>query len=115
VNPAENYILDQPEAFRSVLLHLCSVVERTVVDVDLKYKYRIPFYYIDGKPFCYLNHSKDYVDLGFWNGNKLTKHLEFLTTEKRKLIKSLRYKFLEEIDDVILIEVLKDAYAVRPT
>lgn len=113
MNPAENYILNQPEPFRSILLHLQSVVEHTVGEVDLKYKYRIPFYYIDGRPFCYMNQSKDYVDLGFWIAAHLTKHLEHMTTEKRKVMKSLRYKSLEEIDDTILVEVLQDALSVR--
>ena len=46
MNPAENYILNQFEPFRSILLHLQVVIEHTISDVDLKYKYRIPFYYI---------------------------------------------------------------------
>lgn len=113
MNPAENYILDQQEPFRSILLHLQSVVELTIKDVDLKYKYRIPFYYLNGKPFCYLNQSKDYVDLGFWNSAYLTAHVELMVTEKRKVMKSLRYKSLEEINDTVLVEVLQDAYSVR--
>jgi len=84
-----------------------------VADVDLKYRYRIPFFYIDGKPFCYMNQSKDYVDLGFWSAAHLTKHVELMVTEKRKVMKSLRYTSLEEIDDKVLIEVLQDAYSVR--
>ena len=89
------------------------MVEHTVADVDLKYRYRIPFFYIDGKPFCYMNQSKDYVDLGFWSAAHLTKHVELMVTEKRKVMKSLRYTSLEEIDDKVLIEVLQDAYSVR--
>lgn len=113
MNPAENYILNQSEPFRSILLHLQVIIENTIVNVDLKYKYRIPFYYINGKPFCYMNQSKDYVDLGFWSAAHLTKHVELMVTEKRKVMKSLRYKSLEEIDDMILIDVLQEAYSVR--
>ncbi len=113
MNPAENYILNQTEPFRSILLHLQLVIEHTIKDLDLKYKYKIPFYYINGKPFCYMNQSKNYVDLGFWSASHLTKHVELMVTEKRKVMKSLRYKSLQEIDDVILIEVLQDAYSVR--
>lgn len=115
MNPAEKYILDQPEPYRSILLHLQVVIENTITDVDLKYKYRIPFYYVDGRPFCYLNVNpkEQYVDLGFWNAAHLTVNLEYMTTAKRKTMKSLRYKNLEEIDGTILVEVLKDAYAVK--
>lgn len=115
MNPAENYILNQAEPFRTILLHLQMVIEHTITDLDLKYKYRIPFYYLNGKPFCYMNQSKDYVDLGFWNAANLTKHLELMVTEKRKVMKSLRYTALDDINDSILVEVLHDAYSVRDT
>lgn len=113
MNPSEEYILNQPEPFRSILLHLQSVIEMTIQDVDLKFRYRIPFYYIDGRPYCYLNQSEDYVDLGFWNAAHLTKNLEHMTTVGRKIMKSLRYRSLEEINDKILVEVLQDAYSVK--
>jgi len=113
MNPAEDYILNRPEPFRSILLHLKSVIEYTVPEVDLKFKYRIPFYYISGRPVCYLNHTKDYIDVGFWNSAHLTVHLEHLTTSGRKVMRSLRYRSLEEIDDAILTEVLQDAYKAR--
>ena len=113
MNPAETYIVNQREPFRGILLHLQSVIETTVPEVDLKYKYRLPFYYIQGKPFCYLNQSKDYVDVGFWHANHLSVHLDKMTTAGRKMMRSLRYKSLEEINDLVLVEVLKDAYSVR--
>ena len=113
MNPAENYILDKPEPFRSMLLHLQSVIERKIPQVDLKFKYRVPFYYINGTPFCYLNQSKDYIDLGFWKGAHFTVHQEHMVTEGRKVIRSLRYTSLEEINDTVLIDILKEAYAVR--
>lgn len=113
MNPAEDYILNQPEPFRSIMLHLQSVIEQTVPEVDLKYKYKIPFYYIEGRPYCYLNQSKNYVDLGFWNAAHLTVHLEKMTTAGRKMMRSLRYQNLEEIDDSVLKDVLWDAYRMR--
>ncbi|MEO9894332.1 DUF1801 domain-containing protein [Aurantibacter sp.] len=113
MNPAEEYILNQPEPFRSMLLHMQLIIEMTIKEVDLKYKYRIPFFYIEGKPFCYLNQSKDYIDVGFWNATHLTKNLEYMTTAGRKMMKSLRYTSLEAIDDTILIEVLEESYLVH--
>ena len=113
MNPAEDYIFKQNEPFRSILLHLQSLIERTVPESDLKFKYRIPFYYVQGRPLCYLNQSKDYVDLGFWNAAHLTVHQEHMTTAGRKVMRSLRYKTLEEIDDSILTDILQEAYSVR--
>lgn len=112
MNPAEDYILRQPEPFCSMLMHLQLVIEHAIPDVDLKYKYRVPFYYINGKPFCYLNQSKDYIDVGFWKGIHLTVHNEYMTAG-RKTIRSLRYTSLVEIDDAILIDVLQDAHSQK--
>lgn len=36
-----------------------------------------------------------------------------MTTANRKIMKSLRYRNLKEIDDKILVEILKDAYSVK--
>ncbi|MBQ4914216.1 DUF1801 domain-containing protein [Maribacter sp. MMG018] len=115
MNPAESYIFDQPEPYREILLYLQSVIERNVPSANLKYKYRLPFYYVEGKPFCYMNasHKKRYVDLGFWNAAHLTAHLDKLEDKDRKVMKSLRYTSLQEIDEQVLIDVLCDAYAVR--
>jgi hypothetical protein len=113
MNPAETYILEQAEPFRSILMHLQSVIEHTVPEVELKFKYKIPFYHLHGKPYCYLNQAKDYVDLGFWNAVHLTVHLEYMTTTGRKMMRSLRYRSLEEIDDLILTAILKDAHHVK--
>jgi len=109
VNPAENYILNQPEPYRSILLHLQIIIENTIPEVELLYKYKIPFYYIHKKPFCYLNasHKKQFVDLGICRAKQIKIHKDYLITEKRKKMASLRYKNLEDIDEKVLIEVLK--------
>jgi len=109
MNPAENYILNQSEPWRSILLHLQVVIESTVHKIELKYKYKIPFYYLKGKPFCYLNVTNGYVDVGFWKGSQLILHKNNLVTGKRKIIRFLRYKKLTEINDKILVEVLREA------
>ena len=111
MNPAENYILNQPEPYRSILLHLQVAIEATIPEAKLLYKYKIPFYYLNKKPFCYLNasHKKQFVDLGFWKGNKIQIHQEYLVTENRKMMVSLRYNTIDDINDTILIEVLKKA------
>ena len=113
MDPASAYILDQPEPFRSILLHLQLIIERTIPGVSLHYKYKIPFYYLDGKPFCYLNQSKNYVDVGFWMAAHMTIHQEHMTKKGRKKIKSLRYFTLEDIDENILMDVLKNAFEVK--
>ena len=113
MNPAENYILNQPEPFRSILLHVQVVIESTLPQTDLKYKWRLPVYYVEKNPICYLNVTKGYVDVCFWAAQYFTAHLDKLVSEKRKYIKSLRYRTLEEIDQQVLIELLEQGYKFR--
>ena len=115
MKPAEDYILNQPEPFKSILLHLQILIETNFPDVNLQYKWKLPFYYLDNKPFCYLNASKKkgYVDVAFWVASHLTKHNEFLISENRKVIKSLRYFKLEEIQEEILLSVLDEVHQLK--
>ena len=106
MKPAEAYILKQDEPYKSILLELQLFVEAVIPEVEMLYKWRIPFFYLNGKPLFYLNQSKDYVDLGFWHAHLLENHHEFFITEKRKVVKSLRYKNVNDIDEVVLKDVI---------
>ncbi|MFH6602145.1 DUF1801 domain-containing protein [Maribacter algicola] len=115
MNPAEEYILSRHDPYRSILLHLKAVIESVFSEVDMKYKWNIPCFYVGKQPICYLNASYKgkFVDIAFWNSAHLTLHLDKMVSEKRKVVRSLRYATLEEIDDTVLIEVLKEAYSLR--
>lgn len=109
MKPAELYILNQPEPFKSILLHIQLLIESTFPETELQYKWKIPVYYLNGKQLCYLNasHKKGYVDVGFWAKNRLDAYSPYLVSENRKLVKSLRYTSVEEIDGEIMIAILK--------
>lgn len=115
MKPAEDYILKQPEPFRSILMHLQLLIEGAFPNADLQFKWKIPFYYLNEKPFCYLNASKKkgYVDVVFWVSAHLTKYNEFLISENRKVVKSLRYFNLEDINEEILLTVLDEAHQLK--
>lgn len=112
MNPAQLYILNQPEKYRAILLHIVSVIDFTLPDVTLEFKWKIPYFYYKKKPLCYLNasHKRDFIDVGFAKGFQLKNNLEFLIADNdRNTIKSIRYKSLEEIDNSILISILEEA------
>ncbi len=115
MNPAENYILNQPEPFKSILIQLQVLVETTVPEVRLDFKYRLPFYYLNDKPFCYFNASrkKGYVDMCLWNSAHLTVHLDKLVTDGRKVMKSLRYFNMDDINGEVVVELLQEAKSVN--
>lgn len=107
MNPAENYILSQKEPFRSIMLQIQVIIEATIPDLDLKYKWKLPYYYLMEKPFCYLNVTKGYVDIGIRYGDYLSEFNYCLISENRKSFKSLRYYSLNEINHEVLVGVLE--------
>ncbi len=110
MNPAENYILKKPEPFKSILLHLQVIIEHTIKDIDLTYKWSLPCYwYKEHSGFCYLNQTKNYVDLVFWRSAYLDVYPEYLKPYGRKALKSLRYYKQEDINEDVLIEILLEA------
>ena len=111
MHPAEAYILNQPEPYRSILMHIQVLIAHTVPDAVLKYKWRIPCYYIGETPMCYLNasHKKQFVDVGFWHSAYLDKFEKYLVSENRKVVKTLRYTSVEDIDDDVCIAILEEA------
>ena len=107
---AEAYILKQPEPLKSILLHLQILIETSFDDIELKYKWKLPFYYKNGQALCYLNTSKKgYVDVGFWpNEETAIRYKEVLVAKGRKIVKSLRYYTIEDIDETILLDILAE-------
>jgi hypothetical protein len=114
MKPAEIYILNQSQEYQDIIFYICSVIEQEVGEAQMLYKWKIPFYYVDKKPFCYLNvnRKKQYVDLGFFYGFKISNNLEYLTVENRIQIKSLRYFKIDSIPDAILRAVIQEAKTV---
>jgi len=112
VKPADLYILNQPEHYRSMLFHIIAVVENTLPDVTLEFKWTVPYFYYKKKPLCYLNasHKHQFVDVGFAKGFHLKNNLNHLIADNgRNTVKSLRYKSLKEIDNEVLIATIHEA------
>lgn len=106
MNPAEAYILKQEEPYKSILLQLQSIIQAVAPNVEMLYKWRIPFFYNEGIPICFLNQSKDYVDLAFWHFNEMDEFTEYFVDANRKSIRSLRYKSVDDIKDEVVVYVL---------
>ena len=115
MNPALEYIDKSPEPYRSIMLHLQVIIETHFPKLQLKYKWSLPFYYIGDKTmFCFLNYRKTFVDLGMTHAIKLSnKHQALVAGEGRKMLRSLRFKTVDDIDDEILIETLEELMLLR--
>ena len=109
MNPAEASILEKSEPFRSILLQLQIIIEKTVPNAVLLYKWGIPYYYLNGKkPLVYMHTTKQYVDVGFSKGFALQLHQDKLIAKNRNTVKSLRYYSPEDIEQEVLIDLLME-------
>lgn len=108
---ADDYIFKQPKKYQSILLYLIDVINQTIPQSSLVFKWGVPYFYYKNKPFCYLapTHKKGFVDLGFARGFQLQNNQDVLVSERRNTVKSLRYFSLETIDQEVLINVLLEA------
>ena len=112
MNPAEEHILMQKEPFQSIMLHIRSVIFNTLPQVNERYSYGIPFYNIGKKPLLYLNVLKgtDFVDVAFVQGVLLEEEFPILKDyNKRKQVRSVQLKSLEDLDQIQFTALLKEA------
>ncbi|WP_159021441.1 DUF1801 domain-containing protein [Formosa sp. L2A11] len=115
MKPAEEHILNQPEPYQSIMLYVRSVIMKTLA-VEEKYSYKMPFYYYKKKPFVFLNVLKgtNYVDVVFMDGALLeTKFPELQDCNKRKRVRSIPVKRLEDLDELRFVELLQYAAEVK--
>ena len=50
------------------------------------------------------------MDVGFWVSSHLKNYEEYLISDHRKVVKSLRYFSLDDIKEEVLISVLTEAF-----
>jgi len=115
MKPAEVYILKQSPAFQEIIFYVCEVIKQEAKGVTLLFKYNIPFFYLNNKPFIYINCpiKKNFVDIGFYDGTHLLSYSEHLNSSNRKMVKSLRYYQIDSIEDTVLRTIIKEAYQYK--
>lgn len=112
MNPIHEYLYSQKEPYQSIMLYVRSVIIKTLPNVEEKFSYKIPFFNINKKPMLYLNVLKrtNFVDVAFVQGILLEeKYPELKNDNKRKQVRSLQVKSLEEFDELMFTQLLKDA------
>ncbi|MEN8816197.1 MAG: hypothetical protein ABF274_04915 [Nonlabens sp.] len=54
MNPVLECKDNLPEPYRSIMMHLHLIIESVIPEIELKYKWRLPFYYLDNTTmFCF--------------------------------------------------------------
>ena len=111
LNAIDDFILKLPEEQRPMVDYLRTYIKSHDRGISERIAYGLPFFYYK-KPLCYLNILKNGVDLGFMDGNKLKHRQEFIA-DKRKRVRSLFFKWEEDVDLELVREVLAEAMAVQ--
>ena len=112
MKPVDDYFLNQKEPFQSIMLYVRSVILSTLPEIEERYSYKIPFYNLGKKPMIYLNILKgaSYVDVAFVQGVLLEKDFPVLKNDnKRKQVRSIQLKTIEELDQENFVELLQAA------
>ena len=112
MKPVDEYFISQEEPYQSIMLYIRELILRTLPDIEEKCSYSIPFYNMGRKPMIYLNilKGKDYVDVAFVQGVLLEKEFPILKNEnKRKQVRSIQLKTIEDLDHDNFIELLYKA------
>lgn len=105
----EDYILRLPEEKREMYIVLRDFIIETVPGVTNKISYGIPFFYLK-KPFCYLHQNKNGgIDLSFMAGHRMSNPYGKLEKRDRKLVRTLYYQSINDIDLNILKDTLLEA------
>ena len=112
MNPIDEYFYNQIEPYQSIMLYLRSVIIKIAPEIEEKYSFKIPFFWINKKPVLYLNVLKgtSFVDVAFVHGIILEeKYPELKNYNNRKQVRSLQVKSLETFDELMFSQLLKDA------
>ncbi len=109
MKPVDEYFINQKEPYQSIMLYIRSVILNTLPEVEERYSYKIPFYNIGKKPMIYLNilKGKNYVDIAFVQGILFEEQFPVLKNDnKRKQVRSIQLKTIEDLDHENFIELL---------
>ncbi|WNH13032.1 DUF1801 domain-containing protein [Thalassobellus suaedae] len=115
MKPVDEYFINQKEPYQSIMLYVRSVILNTLPEVEERYSYKIPFYNIGKKPMIYLNilKGKNYVDVAFVQGILLENDFPILKNDnKRKQVRSIQLKTLEDLDQENFVQLLHKASTV---
>ena len=112
MNPIDDYIFAQEEPYQSIMIYVRSIISKALPEVQESFSYKIPFFMWQNKPMIYFNVLKgtNFVDVAFVQGILLEHNYPQLKNyNNRKQVRSLQIRVIEEIDELMLIQLVKDA------
>lgn len=109
LKPIDQFFLNQEEPYKSCLLALRVLIPTIHNSITEEWKYGLPFYYLNGKMFCYLWIHKKYKQpyIGIVEGTKLSN--PELLQEKRARMKILLIDAEKDLQVKKIKKILNEA------
>lgn len=109
----DNFYLNLAEPNRGCMLSLRDILSKCHPDITQEWKYRLPFFYLKGRMFCYLwvDKKTKHPYIGFTDGNKMEHPL--LIQGDRKRMKVLPINPNEDINLQSILEIVSIALDIR--
>ncbi|PST82080.1 hypothetical protein C7T94_14830 [Pedobacter yulinensis] len=114
LSPLDAYFAARPEPERSCLHFLRRLILQLDPAMTEAWKYRMPFYYLHGKMFCYLRHHRQYRQpyIGIMEGRRLSHPL--LLAEGRARVRILLVDPHQDLDAGTISSILLEARRFYP-
>ena len=108
INAIDNFFLVQQELDKGCYLALRDIIKDWNPKISEHWKYSLPFYYYEGKPFCYLykNKTSQYPYIGLVKGDGISHSMVF--QGNRKKMKVLPVNPDEDIPKELIYEVFAE-------
>lgn len=104
----DDYILSQNEDTRQLIFLLRDIILSTSTEITERLSFNCPFYHYKGM-LCYISIEKKVVYVGFCRGVLLKEKYPTLELKNRKLIASISYKSMDEVDVEVIQDILRDS------
>lgn len=99
----KNYIERQTLDNQLILYVLRDLILSFNPLIEERFSYKIPFYYFNKKPLCYLNvNKKGFVDLGFTKGYLMVDIFKVLQSQHLKQVRHLTFENVEMIEMAVI-------------
>ena len=110
----ESFFRLKPEPQQSCLYFLRSIITNCHPEIRETYKWRLPYYTLKGKTFCYLwiDKTNDFPYVCFTRGAEMA-HPELEKGERKKM-KAYYIDPYQDIDVKTLSDILNEAMALYP-
>jgi hypothetical protein len=111
MNKVDSFIEQQELEISLIVSGIRDIILSCAEHIKEDIKYKIPFFSLHSG-ICYINVRNKVVDLGFVNGSALSNHQGALVTNDRKVVRTISFESVADIDKSLVRELLFEAIMI---